>query len=645
MRKSSKIALSVVLIAVVPVIGILLYLRFGDLTVHKGYFEAEISEAIGHDVAINGLFELQVGNKVLFTAEDVSASNPKWDGDSEYASAERIHFLVDTRSIFGDTIDIDVLELTGIRADLHERADGQANWQPNLTKIQMVAVEHDREATSPLLIHHVALDDIVVSYEKEDEVAQRLAMESLRLDRDPDGAMRVDFAGSYAAGTVATPFIVKGEIRKDDPRLLISDTTVDLEGGSFGVNGWIDPDGEAVVDVVAEGNDLSALRGTFAADGLPGLPYSLSVQVAAEPNSIVLKDLRLAVGEGEITGSILVGLDQEKPHIAANIISSLLDLRTPESAAEEPVQANDEPEAATIFSDEPLNISWLDSANIGADVSITSVMLNDDRLDDFNFRVVLEDGALTVDPFGFSSGDGGLSGHLVFQPEQGQHALSVAVTTENLRLGALAIDGQGPEMIPPLNLKVELGGRGSSVHEIMSSATGSVSGRQNAGQINLQAVGILFSDLVTSILRTLNPLAETETVTNLECGVYEANISDGNAVIERLALQTDRLTIVGSGDIDLSTEKIDLSLRTKTREGLGVSLGGVVNSFLKVSGTLKEPSIGVDAAGSVTTTGAAVATGGLSVLAKGLWDRVSAEVDICSDDSNSENTPKEEPQQ
>jgi len=61
-----------------------------------------------------------------------------------------------------------------------------------------------------------------------------------------------------------------------------------------------------------------------------------------------------------------------------------------------------------------------------------------------------------------------------------------------------------------------------------------------------------------------------------------------------------------------------------------VSLGGVVNSFLKVGGTLANPSLGVDAAGSVTATGAAVATGGLSVLAKGLWDRVSAEADICS---------------
>jgi hypothetical protein len=31
----------------------------------------------------------------------------------------------------------------------------------------------------------------------------------------------------------------------------------------------------------------------------------------------------------------------------------------------------------------------------------------------------------------------------------------------------------------------------------------------------------------------------------------------------------------------------------------------------------------------MTTTGAAVATGGLSLLAKSLWDRVKAQGDIC----------------
>jgi hypothetical protein len=33
----------------------------------------------------------------------------------------------------------------------------------------------------------------------------------------------------------------------------------------------------------------------------------------------------------------------------------------------------------------------------------------------------------------------------------------------------------------------------------------------------------------------------------------------------------------------------------------------------------------------MTTTGAAVATGGLSLLAKSMWDRVKAQGDICKD--------------
>jgi hypothetical protein len=38
----------------------------------------------------------------------------------------------------------------------------------------------------------------------------------------------------------------------------------------------------------------------------------------------------------------------------------------------------------------------------------------------------------------------------------------------------------------------------------------------------------------------------------------------------------------------------------------------------------------------MTTTGAAVATGGLSLLAKSMWDRVKAQSDICKDLRNEE---------
>ena len=127
--------------------------------------------------------------------------------------------------------------------------------------------------------------------------------------------------------------------------------------------------------------------------------------------------------------------------------------------------------------------------------------------------------------------------------------------------------------------------------------------------------------------------SETEEYANLECSIIEVRIEDGIATVEEMAAQLDKLKIIGRGEIDLDTEQLDMTMRTKTREGFGVSIGGVVNSFLAIGGTLSEPALNVDPAGSVTTAGAAVATGGMSVLAKSLWDRLSAEVDICSEEA------------
>ena len=184
-----------------------------------------------------------------------------------------------------------------------------------------------------------------------------------------------------------------------------------------------------------------------------------------------------------------------------------------------------------------------------------------------------------------------------------------------------------------VDLRLEFGGSGDSLHAIAASSSGSISGAHHAGQINMQGSGLLFSDMVTSIMRALNPISETEEYANLECSIIEVRIEDGIDTVEEMAAQLDKLKIIGSGEIDLDTEQLDMTMRTKTREGFGVSIGGVVNSFLAIGGTLSEPALNVDPAGSVTTAGAAVATGGMSVLAKSLWDRLSAEVDICSEEA------------
>ncbi|MDH3895286.1 MAG: hypothetical protein OES78_12075 [Chromatiales bacterium] len=74
--------------------------------------------------------------------------------------------------------------------------------------------------------------------------------------------------------------------------------------------------------------------------------------------------------------------------------------------------------------------------------------------------------------------------------------------------------------------------------------------------------------------------------------------------------------IVGGGDIDLNTEKLNIEFNTKPRKGVGVSADMFITPFIKLGGTLASPKIGLSKKGVLLSGGAAVLTGGLSFCSR-----------------------------
>jgi hypothetical protein len=98
-----------------------------------------------------------------------------------------------------------------------------------------------------------------------------------------------------------------------------------------------------------------------------------------------------------------------------------------------------------------------------------------------------------------------------------------------------------------------------------------------------------------------------------------------------IAVETTKMNIIGSGTVNLKTEELDLTVRPRPKEGLGVSLGGLA-SLVRVTGTLAEPRVGIDEMGVAKTgaaVGAALATGGLSLVAQGLFDKATEGAPPC----------------
>ncbi len=94
-------------------------------------------------------------------------------------------------------------------------------------------------------------------------------------------------------------------------------------------------------------------------------------------------------------------------------------------------------------------------------------------------------------------------------------------------------------------------------------------------------------------------------------------------------LQTDRLRIFANANVDLKSEKLNATIRTVPTKGLGLSFSDLINPYTMIGGTLASPSLTLDPEGALIEGGAAVATGGISILAMRFKDRFLSAKDAC----------------
>jgi hypothetical protein len=168
-------------------------------------------------------------------------------------------------------------------------------------------------------------------------------------------------------------------------------------------------------------------------------------------------------------------------------------------------------------------------------------------------------------------------------------------------------------------LDINLKGRGNSVAAIMAGLNGDIIAVIGEGKIPVHYLNIVGADLQTSMLKLLNPLQEKEEVTKVNCLVSDFYIKNGLAKNDIMIIDTPRMTIIGVGQIDLKTEKLDFGIKPQPKEGLGtketgklsISLSELTNLF-RLTGTLANPSLGIsteETLKSVDKTGFAILTG------------------------------------
>jgi len=569
----------------VPVIGVVVLLLVFSWNWFTPFVASQASAALGRGVTI-GSMEVALGRTTIVTLHQVRVENPPdFPADAPLALVETVELRLDTAaSLRGRTAAIRAVTLDGAAVEAASLADGRNNYSftTPAAASPLPGEAPPEQLLRALLIRngrvHVVHAGLRADF--QGEVATRL----------PEGGggqqVVVNLRGTYANQPL-TGEIIGGSIVgfQDAERPWPIDARIQ-NGPTRGrlVGNLRNPLALEGADVRLElaGPDMSLLRPLT---GVP-IPRTPRYQVAGKldyaDERFRFTEIQGQVGNTDLTGTLTVDPRGAKPEVMAELNSRRVDMADLAGfIGGTPGRGTPEPDSRSIPSQE-LNIPAFQTANVHLRYRAAQISGQNAPIDNMDATLDLVDGVVRLHPLRAGMGRGEMVGEFTLTPGPGGlHTVAEArFTRMDISRLLRAVGGRGGGL---LNGRARLEGTGRSTAEILSRGNGSMTFGTTGG--NLSA---FMADLAG--LRIGNAVASAFGIpsrTNLECFVADFALQNGTLNTRALLLETEDATILGSGTIRLSDERLDLRLVSQAKS---FTVGSLPTS-LGVTGTFSEPSV------------------------------------------------------
>ena len=379
--------------------------------------------------------------------------------------------------------------------------------------------------------------------------------------------------------------------------------------------------------VASSANKLSVLVGRE----LPDEPLHLTARLVGTQDVITMQDFEFTFGESDLHGQFTMRAG-EIPAIKFNANSRLLDISgympLPEEETESATPATD----GRVIPDTPLPLELLRLSDADVEIKIDELRTRSLRMFGLELDASISDGALNIRNVSYTGKRGGsfaMSAKLVPTDSDGAD-FALSVDAKDIALAIRAGSENDLQQLPLMQMRAELTASGKTVRDLAGTLDGYVRAAGGDGRIPAGALSFLAKDFASELINTVNPFSKSDPYTNIECSAALLHFENGVLQSDPVFVQqTDKLRIFANANIDFKTEKLDANFKIVPRKGLGISLSGLVNPYIKVTGTLGKPALVIDPEGALIEGSLAVATAGLSILAKGFKNRFLSDKDPC----------------
>jgi len=394
-----------------------------------------------------------------------------------------------------------------------------------------------------------------------------------------------------------------------------------LSSGSFNLNNLLD--NQLNIDL-----DVTELPIAFQIDDdLIGqyLPLNAKAQVSIDESILAVSELNSVLANSDLAGKFLINFESlEKLKIQFDLKSKEFNYRPPSPTNTEAKTSDN----SALFSKQALDWTWMSAIDLTGSLNVETLNYGETRFEKLSTPLELNPQGLSMQNLAGELNGGAFELDLQLSPVDQNVITSTALVFNDIDVSQLGLFDEG-EITGGLssgNLRFET--QGASIYDFASKLNGQLIINIAEGKIKQGGLDTLGSDLILSTLSKLNPFSKSDSSTTLECAVLNLKVEDGIIRAKNsIAVETSKIAIVGTGKIDLNKESLDLKFNPKPKKSLGINISSLAKA-VKMGGTLSKPSPEVSALGVAEaglSIGAAISTGGLSLLAEGLIDDVTAD--------------------
>ncbi len=580
------------------VVAVAIAIRTVDVNDFAAPVAQRVKEATGRDLAIKGRIDLKLSLEPKLTIDDVTLGNASWAKSPQMLSARRVEAQVALLPLLQRRFEIIQLTLVEPTIALETDAHGKGNWELQPVRAVPAGATTESATANAFAIGDLAIKNGTLSYrDGETGKVTAVVIESLALHaRDASSPVSARFRGK------------------------VDDLAIALEGDLGPLDALTQRRWPYPVSLKGEINGKSA---------------TIATKLRVERQAVNLDELQLGVGQSSMTGQVSVASGDARRKMTLKIDAARLALADLPLGSQ---RSNAETRAAGdahVFADIPLRFDALRASDIDGDVSIGVLLLADGRhLDDVRAQFTVRDGKVAAPLVHASLFGGTVQGRIDLDARLGHEpVMTLHLEAKGLDAAALlAAAGSKREVRGgKTDVKIDLVAHGQSPRQWAGSATGSVVAL--VGPATLANTRLDLESPLTRLAEAVNPFFKVDPSTELQCAVARLPLKNGVAQIDRsIAFETKKYGASASGSIDFRSETLDLAIKPHVREGVPIKVPQIAE-LVRFRGPFKSPAVAIDAVGTATTVariGAAVYTGGLSIIGESLLSSATAaEGNLC----------------